>query len=340
MYTHQSRKFKHGYILTEQELRRIHELMLQQFVLAGKGDPKIVYQVRYKNGALAQPSSLDEVLSGENFGSNSVVSVGIRCISRRQVYRGVATDGTDQRAVDGLDGVGDYGADNCQNVEEEPEDEGMRRWLTDQVIIDLQFMSPADDDFPESAPIKLDVGGVDRDWVFLTISKLEERIQKVKVWNSARAFNKQSVIITFLPIICMTVLLIGLLFLGNHYVEGQRSAYEELRTVWQGGGIDAVDLLFKMRDIESRGLGSMPFWLLGATFPLFVGAIWASERLGGIVVALFPSFNYLWGDYVGDYERRKSRTRVVMGVLGGSVVLASAVGVFSNYLSGLLGVGR
>lgn len=74
MRTEAQRGFLHGFVLTEQELRRIVDLATQQLskVLPPS---EIVYKfaLRFRNGAIATTSSIEEVLAQENMGSGAIV---------------------------------------------------------------------------------------------------------------------------------------------------------------------------------------------------------------------------------------------------------------------------
>ena len=73
MRTEARRKYTCGFELTEQELRRVHDVADQQ-MKRGLPDGKYetAYEVRYQNGAIAEPKSLDEILAQENWGSTSI----------------------------------------------------------------------------------------------------------------------------------------------------------------------------------------------------------------------------------------------------------------------------
>lgn len=65
--------FKHGFLLNEQELRRIDNLIIQQVIKEEKGKVGRSYSIIYKNGVVAQSNNLEDVLKEENSGSAKIV---------------------------------------------------------------------------------------------------------------------------------------------------------------------------------------------------------------------------------------------------------------------------
>jgi hypothetical protein len=74
MKTESRRVFTCGFALTESELRRLHEVLVQQIKRTPTGDAfHATYEVKYRNGSVSHPLSVDDVLTQENFGSGSIV---------------------------------------------------------------------------------------------------------------------------------------------------------------------------------------------------------------------------------------------------------------------------
>jgi len=72
------KSFRHGFALTEQELRRLLDVLLQQMKrIAATRDPLVEFELDFRNGVTAQARSLDEVLSLENAGSGTVTCLKI-----------------------------------------------------------------------------------------------------------------------------------------------------------------------------------------------------------------------------------------------------------------------
>ncbi len=68
MRTELKKPFTYGFILSEQELRRIHDTMVQQMKRTGKSDFGSFFEVTYKNGVRTEKASLDEITLENNRG--------------------------------------------------------------------------------------------------------------------------------------------------------------------------------------------------------------------------------------------------------------------------------
>jgi hypothetical protein len=74
MKTEAKRAFNCGFALAEGELRRLHDLLVQQIRRAPGGDNfQTFYELKYRNGSVGYPGSLDDVLGQENFGSAAIL---------------------------------------------------------------------------------------------------------------------------------------------------------------------------------------------------------------------------------------------------------------------------
>ena len=133
---------KAGFTLSEQELRRLVDDMKQQMVKVSEKQTLIErYEIKFKNGAIAETESLDFVLSQENLGSSSIIRLKVI----------------------------------IQEKEDDPDN-----------VITTEFIKLDEEGEVGPNGIKYSVLGNDRDWVFITLSELEERLGRVKKINISR----------------------------------------------------------------------------------------------------------------------------------------------------------
>ncbi len=80
MRTKNQRSYNTGFVLTEPDLRRIHQLIIDQFErhLGSTVNINISYEIRYRNGSISEPNSLDTIMAQENIGSSAITHLGIR----------------------------------------------------------------------------------------------------------------------------------------------------------------------------------------------------------------------------------------------------------------------
>jgi hypothetical protein len=84
MSTELRRPFSHGFLLTEQELRRIFDIMLQQMKRITTANVVDVFELKYKNGVVAEKATLDEIISENNGGSWEIQELKMEVVSKRQ----------------------------------------------------------------------------------------------------------------------------------------------------------------------------------------------------------------------------------------------------------------
>src|SRR5437867_2106591 len=86
MRTELKKYFIHGFILTEQELWRINDDMVQQMERETNDDIISFFEIKYKNGVRAEKASLGEIISENNSGKWEVqaLKMGVFCKSRTQ----------------------------------------------------------------------------------------------------------------------------------------------------------------------------------------------------------------------------------------------------------------
>lgn len=85
MKTEAKRALSSGFALPEAELRRIHDLFVQQIRRTPDSENFVsTYEIKYQNGAVGYPANLDEVLAQENFGSKSIIRLRVGVMDRAE----------------------------------------------------------------------------------------------------------------------------------------------------------------------------------------------------------------------------------------------------------------
>ncbi|HZH39199.1 MAG TPA: hypothetical protein VEX17_03960 [Bacillales bacterium] len=80
MKTERKKNYNTGFVLTEPELRRIHGLLIEQFQkeLPPATNIKGFYEIKYRNGSISEPNTLDEIFTQENIGSLAITRLKIK----------------------------------------------------------------------------------------------------------------------------------------------------------------------------------------------------------------------------------------------------------------------
>ena len=79
MKTQIQRSYNTGFVLTERELKRIDQLIIDQFErhLGSTVNIKMYYEIRYRNGSISEPNSLDTIMEQENIDSFAITHLEI-----------------------------------------------------------------------------------------------------------------------------------------------------------------------------------------------------------------------------------------------------------------------
>jgi hypothetical protein len=73
MKTEARKVLKHGYWLTEQELRRIVDSLIQQMERVSlRSDIITSFELKFQNGVISETQLIDDVISQENIGSGAI----------------------------------------------------------------------------------------------------------------------------------------------------------------------------------------------------------------------------------------------------------------------------
>lgn len=275
MRTEARRSLRHGFYLTEPELRRIVDAIVQQFArVAGVTVPIIAFEVLFRNGAIARTADLDEVLALENYGSSRIARVEI----------------------------------DVRDVADEP---------PHQVVARFQ---DADEDESSWTAVKLLVRGDDRDWVFVTISQLEERVAKIKRWAPAQLTEQKA----FFPAMMMMLLIV--MFITQFWFVSRHSASIELEQRWRSGHLkDPVEAIVIAERSRAQEAGEkrpyfIPFFfiLLASTLPMLISY-------------LSPPYCFYWGDYTAIYDRRRTIRKYLLVVVATGIVASIIAGAIVNH---------
>jgi hypothetical protein len=249
MKTHLQRSFKHGFLLNEQELRRIHAILSEQMRQA-TGDTGFTFDftVEFQNDAVSNYSSLDAVLTESNGGEWTIHALT-------------------------MDVRGNQG-----------------RW---DVRIRIKFVNIAGRSW--ATPIEYAIDGPHRDWVYLTSSKLDDRMRALARYIPGYRSNAfmYSALLPIPVTLAYTVFLMAV-----HSFPFSRAI--------TGGVLLAVVVGFAMS-------------------VLVLGWDFFSQRY-------FPLYNFYWGDYVHVFNTREARGKRYSSVVFGAIILAIVVGLVTNAL--------
>lgn len=297
MRTEAKKSFQHGFELSEQELRRIFDALNQQMERSFQGcTPNASFEVKFKNGAIANPGTLDEILALENMGSEAVLRLLIRI-----------DDGRAQPSSS----------------------------------IKLEFIDVDNDFEPGYDSISYTIVGEDQNWVFITSSQLEERISRTKKFALNQFVGRRNRLLPLLVSLILSLAMLGPFLIsvintGARLTQLRRQKIDAIEVQWLNGDIkDPIEVMIALERAQLEDTLN-PFYLSLLAFIIPVGFV--ILFVGGLYfwARYFPVYNFLWGDYVSFYERKKSVGRFILV----GVILTIIIAVIANYISALIGIGR
>ncbi|SEJ16183.1 hypothetical protein SAMN05192553_102696 [Cyclobacterium xiamenense] len=276
-----NKAFYHGFILTEQELRRFNDLIQDQLKKESEGEIKNSFSVTFESGVVAETIDIEEIFSLENSGSAKIIDLKI------------SSEITDSRKL-----VIEFTNANSSNVSTE-------------------------------ISIRYNISGLTRDWVFVTSSLIEERIKKIRRWNINYNFKKTNY--KLLMMLSMPFsLIIALMFeLINGDYERQ-IAIEEIRNEYESGKLtEPIEAFLKINEIgqslDSATALIYAFLTTGGLFIILLLVHW-------YLYALYPVYNFCWGDYLATFKKRESLRKTIDTVVIIGLIISVIGGIIANQI--------
>ncbi len=173
--------------------------------------------------------------------------------------------------------------------------------------ISLKFRKIDSNNESESIPIKYEIFGKSRDWVFITGSMIDERILKIKRKSFLFLKGNNSKLYTSLLI---PFSLLITLFAQVYSLKSDKNTYlSELKNQWLAGKIkDPIDFIIQLEEKKSQIDLPMSMFLYTG---LIIVALIVLPILAMIYLKLYPKYNFCWGDYLINYEKIESRRKFI-----------------------------
>jgi hypothetical protein len=279
MPTEARKTFRQGFVLSEQELRRLVDTAVEQARKALHGDPIVLLRARFRNGTVTECGSVEELLTLENIGPRQIVRLEI--------------------LVD----------DGGESTHTEP-----------AVSISVRLANLAEED-DWIGSVAYSIRGGQRDWVLVTASELEDRIERIKCFGAHSFLDGHRS--TYRPVMAF-VLLLGMFGLF-HVISSSSPPLHVKDAVESGQQLDAARAVALLeQDLRERDVfPQLMFlrWVVG--FPvIFMVCLYL---VVSVARYLHPSYVFAWSDYARVYQRKLSvRNYVYVGI--GLTLLVTVVG--------------
>lgn len=298
-----TKSFYSGFVLSEQELRRILEVIEDQFKKNSTTNfPKHVFKLKFGNGATADINDIEDIFKIENVGSSKIIR--LQLTSTLEINEVVTSE------------------------------------------VKVIFNNADEDKLSVYTSLAYAISGTSRDWVFVTSSLLEERINKIKRWapnaigeggGRRNPFRRS---IYFLLIWTLPFLL---LIIPDLYLKKQTPLTNTISNIEKRiKNKDTIDVVSVIIEIEKskieenkseKNLYAPKGWFGLNTIVIIVLVL----GLGGwFLMKYYPVYNFLWGDYVTIFERKESIRKTVFYV----IVIGLLISIIGGVIANLTGIGK
>jgi len=292
MRTEAKRSFKHGFVLTEQELRRTFDCLVEQMKRGTPGaEPGCSYELKYRNGVIAEPVSLDEILAQENYGSAAIQRLRIEVEDKTSDAWSISVEFIDA------------------DCEDEPGDESVRYRV---VGADRDWV------FVTSSLVEERIAKVKR---FAPNQLAGRRLRLIApliilmVGMTAMLFG------LLFPMPRPTLLADRIDAIEAGWQEGRLADAVDVMLALERAKIDVQPVETRQETLPMVKV--LVAVLIGGG--LFTGSLLAWGYF-------FPIYNFLWGDYTRVFERRQSQGKFVIGSVVLVVVLTVVGNYISSKL--------
>lgn len=294
MQVESRRTFKHGFVLTEAELRRIIESVTEQFgKLSGEPKPAITYTMKFRNGAIAKTASLEEVLSQENAGSGQIVRLGIESVVHEQPSDTVTT----------LEFIN-------VDIDEEPGYTSVRSLVRGQSR-DWVFITST-----------------------LLEERITKIRRFALNQFAGEKGPGRSIFSALIAMVMVTALFGGMLWSLSNALRRTLPVSASLEAAWKSGQlkdpVEAIVMAEKLR--ETRGL-ELNFWsMFNKPLQIVLGLFTALVLAAGFTWRYYPVYNFCWGDYLEVFQQKEARRKFVLVILLVGILVSFVGGLLANSL--------
>ena len=282
------KSYEFGFVLSEQELRRIVQVCYQHILKhVDEKNCRQIIKAYLADGAIVESATVDNILSLDNTGSKSIEGILLHF----------------------NDGKMDYEKESAPDPE----------WG-----IWVRFLNPITRSDTWTSVSCLIIGQ-SRDWAFLLSSELEERIKKIKTTSFAYIFSRRY-FFAIPAAIAFALSMIGAIQIDSTKYENIPATLELLYRNGQiKDPIEAIILTEQMKQSAAaspeRTANMLIFIILSFAIPF--GIAWIVENT---IPYFAPAYNFYWGDYVKDYDKKRTALNIfwTVFILGIIVSIISA----------------
>lgn len=289
----ESRKsFRHGFVLTEADLRRIIDTINDQFEkLPEKPEYDLKYDIKFRNGVIAETTSLENVLSQENSGSAQIIRLRLKF-----------------SVIDASNKI----ETTVEFVNVDLEDDNNYKAVKYIVLGQTR-----DWVFITSSLLEERIAKV-------------KRFAFNQLLNKSRSISGSFLRMSF-PIFVMFLLIpLSLMFIPNTNLIKQKESLDVIEQKWKDGAIkDSIEAILL---IEKNKISQSVDMNLSAVKPMiFIGCgLMALILIFLFIYKYYPIFNFCWGDYEEIFKKKESTRKFIIVVILVGISVSFIGGILAN----------
>jgi hypothetical protein len=309
LYVEADKSFQHGFLLSESELRRITQLMIEQLKKEGCQDIFHNFFIKFENGTIAETENIDQIFSIENSGSNKIVYLSA-------VFQNIPIDRKNTEIDD-------------KNI--------------NAISFSITFNDIDSENNSSTKPIRYIIKGKSRDWVMVSSSLLEERINKVKKKSFIpKAVRKAFLLLLMLSLMmAMFYILLKPDFCVSCKNEALSSTITEIEEQSKNNPstsvIDAILKIEKSKITQDKSRSPKILWLPMGFMFLFLLITVFESWISSTVKRMYPNYNFYWADYIEEYNKREKFRKSVITFLVITLIIGIGVNLASSFIWQKLG---
>lgn len=208
---------------------------------------------------------------------------------------------------------------------------------TPATVVSLEFVNADADEEPGYVSMRFHVFGHDRDWVFVTSSLLEERIERIRRWaaNQWGSSKHRNPFIRLAGLLSSFVLVIVVAFTMMTTMDRTTKhevAVRQITKQWRNGAVkDPVAVILAIEEARLQDLHALP----SQAFPvrplaILFGALFALVGLGAFAVRYYPVYNFCWGEYLEWFAKREAARRFWLTVIATGFLISFLASILAN----------
>ena len=300
IFVESSKTYNHGFILKEQDLRRLIDLMNEQFKKISNEPIEYSFQIKYKNGAVATTDEFETIIKQENEGSSSIVRLEIK---------GMSKGGSNESSIQL----------NFKNPDETNEESSFP-------VKHIVKGQSRDWVFVTSSLIEERISKIKR-----------SQLDPTATSGLGKLLFKLTTPLVMLVI--MIAMFASVPQTSDELSVTKNKAIAQVEANWKSKKIsDPIAIMFeieKARNNVDKNL-STSFILtkifLSKPFLILIGGLIVFFILCYLIIRLYPPYNFYWGNYIEVFDKIENTRKVIIGILLGTIVLGVIVNLLSNVI--------